>query len=119
MIFPSLQFDSNGGDRVPFSVFQEGLLSVLKGGSVPALPAFRVAELGENSATGELLLPPSSCMLTFKLVQCSLFNTWGTQLPEKMGAGVMYNTVNAVPCLAVETLSCSVLWLSCVLRLTL
>lgn len=43
MIFLALQFDSNGGDRVPFSVFQEGLLSLLKGGSVPALSAFRVA----------------------------------------------------------------------------
>lgn len=100
MIFLALQCDSNGGDRVPFSVFQEGLLHVLKGGRVPVLPAFRVAWPGENPATGEFLLPPASCMLTIKLVQCSLFNTWGIQLPEKMGAGVTYNTVNAVPHLA-------------------
>lgn len=58
-------------------------------------------------------------MLTIELVQCSLPNTSIIQLPEKMGAGVMYDTVNAVPCLAVETLSLSVVWLSCVLRLTL
>lgn len=93
MIFPVQQFDNNGGDRVLFSVFQDGLLSVLKGGSVPALAAFRVAQLGENPATGEFLLPPSSCTLTIKLVQCSLFNSWGIQLPEKMGAGVMYDAV--------------------------
>jgi len=117
MIFPALQIDSNGGDRLPFSMFQEGLLSLLKGGNVPALPAFRIAQPEENPAAGEFL-PLSSYMLTIELVQCSLFGTQGIQLPEKMGAGVMYNTVDAVPRLAVETLSCSVLWLSCVLKLT-
>lgn len=35
MIFPDLQFDSNGGDRALLTMFQEGLLAVLKGGSVP------------------------------------------------------------------------------------
>lgn len=78
MIFPALQFDSKGGDRELFSVFQEGLLSVVKDWSVPALPAFKVAQPEGNSAAREFLLPPSSCTLAFELVQCSLLNTWGT-----------------------------------------
>lgn len=57
MIFPTLQFDSNGGDHVLFSVFQESLPSVLMGLSVPVLPAFRAAQLRKNPATGEFLPP--------------------------------------------------------------
>lgn len=87
IIVPGLQFDCSGGNRVLFSMFQEDLLSVLKSGRVAALPAFRVAQPGGNSATGEFFLPSSSCTVTIELVQCSLFNTWGIQLPEKMGAG--------------------------------